>query len=142
MATVFHESPYSRFIEIKSNLRKKKLNRTNQGSNFLVDSFSNRDNVRAPIQFGNPSILQDDFSPELDSSIFTSIAPQWIGRSNELSWVVSPSKSTSHFLPYSTVFRMSGSISEANLSCCHRSDACNIDSNVTENIIRKVNNVW
>ena len=27
------------------------LHRTNQGSNFLGGSFSNRDNVRAPIQF-------------------------------------------------------------------------------------------
>ena len=36
---------------MQSNLRRKKLHRTNQGSNFLGGSFSNRDNVRAPIQF-------------------------------------------------------------------------------------------
>ena len=39
------------FEEIKTNFRRKKLHATNQGFNFLGDSFSNRDNVRAPIQF-------------------------------------------------------------------------------------------
>ena len=33
--------PYSRFTEIQSNLRKKKLHRTNKGSNFFGGSFSN-----------------------------------------------------------------------------------------------------
>ena len=46
---VFHIRPYDRFIEIQSNLKRKKLQRTNQGSNFLGCSFSK--NVRAPIQF-------------------------------------------------------------------------------------------
>ena len=55
MTTVFHAWPYGRFIEIQSNLRRKKLHRTNQGSNFLGGSFSNRDNVRAPIQFRRES---------------------------------------------------------------------------------------
>ena len=36
---------------MQSNLRRKKLHRTNQDSNFLGGSFSNRDNVRVPIQF-------------------------------------------------------------------------------------------
>ena len=45
------QGPYGRFIEMQSNLRRKKLHRTNQGSNFLGGSFSNRDNARAPIQF-------------------------------------------------------------------------------------------
>ena len=40
-----------RFIENKSKLRRKKHDRRNQGSNFLGGSFSNRGNVRAPIQF-------------------------------------------------------------------------------------------
>ena len=35
--------------------RRKKHHRTNQGSNFLGGSFSNRDNVRAPIQFRGES---------------------------------------------------------------------------------------
>ena len=51
MRTVFHAWPYGGFIEIQSNLRRKKLHRTNQGSNFLGSSFNNRDNVRAPIHF-------------------------------------------------------------------------------------------
>ena len=51
MITVIHVRPYDRFIETQSNLRKKKLHRTNQCSNFLGRSFSNKDNVRAPIQF-------------------------------------------------------------------------------------------
>ena len=46
---------YGRVIEIKSNFSRKKLHRTNEGSNFLGGSFSNRDNVRAPIQFGRES---------------------------------------------------------------------------------------
>ena len=52
MATVFYAWPYSRFIKIHGNLKRKKLHRMNQGSNFLGGSFSNRDNVRAPIQLG------------------------------------------------------------------------------------------
>ena len=55
MTAVFHTWPYGRLIEIQSNLRRKKLHRSNQGSNFLRGSFSNRDNVRAPIQFRRES---------------------------------------------------------------------------------------
>ena len=55
MTTGFHTWPYGRFIETQSNLRRNKLHRTNQGSNFLGGSFSNRDNVRTPIQFRRES---------------------------------------------------------------------------------------
>ena len=56
MTTVFHTCLYDRFIEIQSNLRRKKLHqRTNQGSNYLGGSFSNRDHVRSPIQFQRES---------------------------------------------------------------------------------------
>ena len=41
---------YSRFIEIQSSLRRKKLHRKNEGSNFIVCSLSIRDNLRVPIQ--------------------------------------------------------------------------------------------
>ena len=41
--------PYGRFIEIKSNLRRKKLHRTNEGSNFPGGNCSNRNNFRASI---------------------------------------------------------------------------------------------
>ena len=51
----FHAWPYGRFVETQSNLRRKKLHRTNQGSNFVGVSFINRDNIRIPIQFGRES---------------------------------------------------------------------------------------
>ena len=40
---------YGRFIEIKSNVKRKKPHKTNEGSGFLEGGFSNGDNVRAPI---------------------------------------------------------------------------------------------
>ena len=78
MTTVFHTWAYGRFIEIQSNLRRKKFHRTNQGFNFLGGSFTNKENLRVPIQFGKkvkPSILKDDFSSKTDPTILTSIAP-------------------------------------------------------------------
>ena len=51
MTSLFHARPYGRFKEIQNNLRRRKVYRTNQGCNFLGGSFSNRDTVRAPIQF-------------------------------------------------------------------------------------------
>ena len=59
MPTVFYTWPYGRFIEIQNNLRRKKLHRTNQGSNFLVDNFSNRDNIRATTHFRREGQPQD-----------------------------------------------------------------------------------
>ena len=55
MTTIFHAWPNGRFIEIQRNLRRKKLQRTSQHANFLGGTFSNRDNVRAPIQFRRES---------------------------------------------------------------------------------------
>ena len=43
MTTVFHLRSYGRFEEIKNNLRRKKLKRRNQGSNFLEGSSGNRE---------------------------------------------------------------------------------------------------
>ena len=88
MTGVLHTWPYDRFIEIQSNLRRKKLHRMNQGSNFLGGSFSNRDNVRAPMQFrreSQPQHLKDAFSLRADPSIFTSTAPVFLDQSNETS---------------------------------------------------------
>ena len=90
MATVFHIWAYGRFIEIQSNLRRKKLHRTNQGSNFLGGSFSNRDNIKVESNLEeevNPSILKDDFSSRTDPSIdvFISIAPPLLNRSKKTS---------------------------------------------------------
>ena len=36
---------------------REKLHRMNQGSNFVGGSFSNRNNVRSPIQFGREGQL-------------------------------------------------------------------------------------
>ena len=40
---IFHGRPYSKFIEIKSNLGRKKPHRVDQGSIYLGGSFNNRD---------------------------------------------------------------------------------------------------
>ena len=64
MTAVFHAWAYGRFIEIQSNLRRKKLHRMNQSSNFPGGSFSNRDNVRVPIQFRRESQPQVNFPQE------------------------------------------------------------------------------
>ena len=50
MSRPFYTRLYDTFIKIQSNHRRNKLHRMNQGSNFLGGNFSNRDNVRAPIQ--------------------------------------------------------------------------------------------
>ena len=75
MKTIFQAKPYDRFIEIKSNFRRKKLHKTNQGSSFLIgSSFINRESVRAPTNIGqqdNASIFKDEFSSvpfHIDSS--------------------------------------------------------------------------
>ena len=90
MTAVFHVRPYGRFIEILGNLKRKKLQRTNQGSNICGGSFSNRDNVRAQYTLeekDNSSILKDYFSSRTDQSIFTSIASVSLDQSNKTSWV-------------------------------------------------------
>ena len=46
---LFHGRPHGRYIGIKSNHKRKKLHRKNQGSSFLWDNFSNIDNT--PNQF-------------------------------------------------------------------------------------------
>ena len=70
-----------------------------------------------------PSISKDHFQTWRDPSIFTSIAPELFDRSNETSRVFLVLKSTSHFLPQSTVSRRSDSSSESNNSYCDRADA-------------------
>ena len=58
MTIVFYAWLYRKFIEIQSSLRRKKLHKTNQSSTCLGGSFSNRNNVRAPIQFKRERQLQ------------------------------------------------------------------------------------
>ena len=53
-----HAWPYGRFVGMQGNLRRKTLHRTNQGSDFLGGTFSNRDNARAPVQFRRESQSQ------------------------------------------------------------------------------------
>ena len=63
--TLFHEWPYGRFIEIQNNFKRKKLHRMNQGSIFLGCNFSDRDNIRPPIQSRRerqPQHLKNDFT--------------------------------------------------------------------------------
>ena len=75
MTTLFHTWLYGTIKEIQSNIRRKELYRTNQVSNFLGGSFSNRDNLRAQSNLEekpNPSISKDVFSSTYPS-IFTSI---------------------------------------------------------------------
>ena len=88
MTTVFHAGVYGRFIEIQSNVKKKKLHRVNQGSIFLVDNFNNRDMYKFQSNYEenvNPIILKDVFSSRTDSSMFISIAPVLLGWSNKTS---------------------------------------------------------
>ena len=121
LTTVFHAWPYGRFIEIQSNIRTNKLHTTNQVSNFPGSSFSNRGNVKTPIQLRRETQPQDIkrwFSSRTGLSIFPSIVPVLLDRSNETNWDFQALKSTSHFLPC-----RSDSSSEANSSCCHRWDA-------------------
>ena len=106
MTTVFHVKPSGAFIEIKSNLRRKKLCRTNWSSNFLGGSFSNRDNVRAPFQLTRekqPQHLTKVFSSRIDPFISTSIAPVLLDWTNEKSWVFPALESTNQFLSQSSV---------------------------------------
>ena len=77
-----------RFIEIQSNLRRKKLHRTNQCSNFLGGSFNNRDNVRAPIHFrrqSQPQHLKRCFFLKNRPIHFHINSPVFLDRSNETS---------------------------------------------------------
>ena len=85
---IFHPWPYDRFIETQSNLKRKKLHRMNQGSNFLGDSFRNRDNVRGQSNLEeevDPGILKHDFSSKKEPSIFKSIASVLLDQSNKTS---------------------------------------------------------
>ena len=51
MRTIPHPILYCIFAEIMRNIRRKKLQGNNQGSNFTGGIFDNRDNVRSPLQF-------------------------------------------------------------------------------------------
>ena len=129
MTAVFHAWPYGRFIEIQSNLRRKKLHRTNQAPIFLEAVLAIEMMMSEPQsnleEKVNHSILKYYFFSRTDPSIFKSILPVFLDWSIETSWVFPALESTSHYLPQSTVSCRSDISSEANPSSCHRSDAAN-----------------
>ena len=99
----------------------------NKTNYFLESTFSNRDNVRAPIQFRReiqPKHLKRLLFLKTRPIHFhiniTSVIIDW---SNKTSWLFPALKSTSHFLPQSTVSCRSNSNSGANSSSCYRSNA-------------------
>ena len=127
MTRIFHARSYDRFIEIKSNLTRNRLQRINQGSSFFGSSFSFRLYFKYRAQPNweekeNPSILKDDFSSK-NSSVFTLLAVALLDWSNKTCWVSPPLKSASHFLPKHTVSRRSGSSLGSISGCCHKSGA-------------------
>ena len=150
MTTVFHAWPHGRFIEIQSNLRRKKLHKTNQSSNFLGGGFSNRDNVRAPIQFERESQLQ-----QLKRSFFLKNRPIHFHmnstsvlrpvKRNELSFSSIDWNQQVTSYPSTQCLVDQIQVQKPQIRCLItfrvESNIISIDSNMTDNIIRKVINV-
>ena len=107
LTTVFHAWMCGRFIEINSSLRRKYLHWTNQSFNFLEGSFSNWENVRAPIQFRREWYLKMLFYSRTGSHMNTT-------------WVIRPIKWNK--LKNFSASKLD-SCPEVNSSCCHKSDA-------------------
>ena len=127
MTTVFHAWSHGTITKIQSNLRRKKLPRMNQGSNFLGGSFSNRQNVRAPIQFRRespPQHLKRLFFLK-NRPIHFHINGISVTRSVKRNYLSFSSTEINKTLPVPVpVSGSSDSSSEANSSCCHTSDTC------------------
>ena len=124
--TILYTWANGRIIEIQSNLRKKKLHRTNYSFNFLGGTSSNRDNVRAPIQFrreGQPKHLKRSFFLKKRPTHYhinrTSVIR--LVKRNQLSFPII--EINNPLLVQSIVSRRSDSSSGASSSCCHRLDA-------------------
>ena len=78
MTTVFPARSYGRFIEIKSNLRKKNFIEQIKAPIFLeaVVAIEIMEDIQSNLdEKDNSSILKDEFSSRTDLSIFTSITP-------------------------------------------------------------------
>ena len=119
MTTIIHARLHGKFIQIQCNLKRKKLHRTNQGSNF-----GNR-NVRVAIQFigkRKPQHLKRLF-PLKNRPIHFYINSTSVIRpvkQNKSSFSsIGINKPLSCPSPLSC---RSDSSSEANSSCCHRSN--------------------
>ena len=155
MTTVFHTWVYGRFIEIQSNLRRrKKLHRTNESSNFVGGSFSNRDNVRVPIQFrreGQPKHLKILFflkNRPIHFHINRTIVIRQV-KQNQLSFpsikinkpLLTPVYSVSQIrFKFRSQFKLLPQI-RCLITLRIESSIISIDSNMTNNFARKVINV-
>ena len=154
MTTVFHAWPHSIFIKIRSNLRRQKLHRKNQGSNFLGGSFSNRDNVRTPIQFrreGQPQYLKRRFflkNRPIHFHINITDATRPVKRT-QLSFprieMKKPLPAPSHCVSqirfkFRSEFQLLLQIIRCLITFRVESNIISIDGNITDNIIRKVIN--
>ena len=88
MTTMFHARLYDRFIDTEQPHERKKLHGTNQGSNFLGGSFSNRGNVRATIRIRRGRQHQPLMYPEFFGQTSTHIkpmkAPSWLVLSRKI----------------------------------------------------------
>ena len=89
MTPIFHARPNGRFMEIKSNLRRKRNFTEQIKTPIFFEAVLAVENMYEP-QFnledqGNSSILKDDFSARADPSTFTSIELVLLDQSNEIS---------------------------------------------------------
>ena len=77
MTAIFYVKPYDRFIEKESNLRVQ----------FSWRQFLAIEKMQKPKtnleEKGSLNILKDDFFSRIDTSIFTSIAPELLDRSKK-----------------------------------------------------------
>ena len=118
MTTVFYARLYCRFIEIQATSVERNFIEQIKAPIFLEAVLAieimkePQSNLEEKV---NPIILKDDFSSRTDPSIFTSITPVLLDWSIETSSVFPALKSTSHFLPQSTVFCRSDSSSEVQI---------------------------
>ena len=135
-------------VDLQS-LRRKKLHRTSKSSNFSGGSFSNRDNIRALIQFrkeGEPQHLKRSFfiinRPIHFHINRTIIRPI---KRNQLSLPRIKVKK-SLLTPVPRIFKFTSQFKLLpQIRCLITlrivSSIISIDSNITDNIIRKVINV-
>ena len=83
MTIVFHALSDTRFIEIKSNLRRENQDYYFIGAVLVIQIMQQSQSKLE--EAVNPSILKDEFCSRKDPFIFTSIAPVLLDRSNETS---------------------------------------------------------
>ena len=128
MTTLLHARSYGRFLQrwrATSGERKfKELIKVSIFLEAVLVMEIMKENQSTLEEKGSLSILKDYFSSRINPYIFTSIAPEVLDWSDKTSGVFPELKSTSYFLPQSTVSRRSDSSTEAKSGCYHKSDAC------------------